>query len=114
MPENEEKVNSDEPINTPDTGRNPDGTWKKGFCPNPKGRKKNPLKEYSLKEFLNWTDEEKKAFLDKIPPIDRWKMTEGNPQNDITSDGEQITVPIYCGLSRHKRNEEDIQPNEED
>ena len=66
--------------------------WKKGQSGNPGGRPKNPLKDFSLKEFKSWTDEEKKAFLEKIPSLDRWKMTEGNPKQDtdITSDGEQI------------------------
>lgn len=81
-----------EPENTKETGRNPDGTWKKGFCPNPGGRGKNPLKEFSLKEFESWSDEEKKDFLSKISPIDRWRMTEGNPKQDtdVTSNGESI------------------------
>lgn len=76
------------PQNTIETGRNPDGTWKKGFCPNPGGRGKNPIKEYSLKEFNSWTDEQKQEFLGKISAIDRWKMTEGNPKNDVEVSGE--------------------------
>lgn len=81
------------PENTPETGRNPDGTWKKGFCPNPGGRKRNPLKEFSLDEFNSWSDEQKREFLNKISPFDRWRMTEGNPESktDITSDGEKIS-----------------------
>lgn len=86
----------DEPINTLDTGRNADGTWKKGFCPNMQGRKKNPLKEYSLNQFLSWTDEQKKEFLSKINPLDIWRMTEGNPRQDtdITSGGKELPQPI--------------------
>ena len=84
------------PENTIETGRNPDGTWKKGFCPNPGGRGKNPLKEFSLKEFNSWSDEQKKEFLNKISPIDRWKMTEGNPSNetDIPPDGTLSTLLV--------------------
>jgi len=80
------------PENTIETGRNPDGTWKKGFCPNPGGRGRNPLKDFSLKQFESWNDEQKREFLNKISPIDRWKMTEGNPDNktDHTTKGEKI------------------------
>lgn len=72
-----------QPQNRRKTGRNPDGTFKKGFTGNPGGRPKSPLKDFSLAEFNKWTDEEKKAFLEKISPIDRWKMTEGNPKSDV-------------------------------
>ena len=70
------------PESTIETGRNPDGTWKKGFCPNPGGRGKSPLKEFSLNEFNSWDDEKKRKFLSKISPIDRWKMTEGQPKQE--------------------------------
>lgn len=79
------------PDNTKQTGRNPDGTWKKGFCPNPGGRTRNPIKEFSLKEFNSWTDEQKRVFLKEISAIDRWKMTEGNP-NDTSK--QDITVKV--------------------
>lgn len=62
------------------------GITGKGFMPgvsgNPGGRPKNPLKDFSLKEFNNWTDEQKKEFLNKISAIDRWKMTEGQPKQE--------------------------------
>ena len=103
-----------EPDNTKKTGRNPDGTWKKGFCPNPGGRGKNPLKEFSLKEFESWSDEEKRDFLSKISPIDRWKMTEGNPKQDTEMSGElKIVKPIYGGISKHNGDQEDILTKEE-
>ena len=79
------------PENTKETGRNADGTWKKGFCPNPGGRGRNPIKDYSLKEFNNWSDEQKQNFLKQINPFDRWRMTEGNPSSD---DKVQQTVKI--------------------
>ena len=79
-------MENEKPDSREDTGRNPDGTWKKGFCPNRGGRTKNPLKEFSLKEFNSWTDEQKKDFLLKIDPIDRWRMTEGNPSQDNKTD----------------------------
>lgn len=86
--------NEIKPENTEETGRNPDGTWKKGFCPNPGGRPRNPLKEFSMREFESWDDDKKREFLEKISPFDRWRMTEGNPQTntDLTSDGKAISV----------------------
>ena len=63
------------------------GITGKGFMPgqsgNPGGRKRNPLKDFSLAEFNSWTDEQKAEFLSKISPLDRWKMTEGNPEQSI-------------------------------
>jgi len=84
----------EEPDNTKLTGRNPDGTWKKGFCPNPGGRSKKPIKEYGLKKFNEMTDEQKEEFLESIPAGERWRMIEGNPKQDtdITSAGEKIFV----------------------
>lgn len=72
------------PANREETGRNPDGTFMTGVSGNPSGRpKKSPLKEFSMEEFKRWTDDEKRDFLSKIPAIDRWKMTEGNPTSDV-------------------------------
>jgi len=89
----EELLNN--PKNREDSGRNPDGTWKKGFSGNLNGRPKTPLKDFCLKEFLSWTDQQKKDFVDKIDPFDSWRMTEGNPASDITSGGEKINpIPI--------------------
>lgn len=91
----EEDINQP-PANREETGRNPDGTFKSGFSGNPNGRPRNPLKTFSLKEFNEWTDDEKRDFLSKISPIDRWKMTEGNPDSkidsDITTKGDKIEL----------------------
>ena len=74
------------------------GITGKGFMPgqsgNPGGRPRNPLKDFSLKEFNSWTDEKKRKFLAKVSPIDRWKMTEGNPENDVNVQGEVIAKII--------------------
>lgn len=75
-------IESVKPENTPETGRDKNGKWLPGFCPNPGGRKKNPLKEFSLDEFNSWDDKKKREFLNKISPFDRWRMTEGNPSSD--------------------------------
>jgi len=88
------------PDNREETGRNPDGTFKKGFTGNAGGRPRNPIKEYSLAEFEEWSDAQKKEFLNKISPFDRWRMTEGNPQTDVTSKGEKIfPTPILGGIT---------------
>ena len=62
------------------------GVTGKGFMPgisgNPGGRPKSPLKEFSLNEFNSWDDEKKREFLSTISPIDRWKMTEGQPKQE--------------------------------
>lgn len=84
--------------------RNPDGTYPKGVSGNPKGRPKNPLKNYVREKFAKMSDSEKEAFLRKIAPIDLWKMGEGNPHQtqDTTTDGEKIndiTVRIVDGNS---------------
>lgn len=56
--------------------------FKPGQSGNPGGRPKSPLKEFSLNEFNSWDDEKKRKFLNKISPIDRWKMTEGQPKQE--------------------------------
>lgn len=71
-----------------------DKSYKPGQSGNLKGRPRDPLKQYSLREFNDWNDKQKKKFLDKVSPLDRWKMTEGNPSNDVTSGGEPINVNI--------------------
>lgn len=104
-----------EPENTNLTGRNPDGTWKKGFCPNPGGRKKNPLKEFSLNEFNSWTDQQKSEFLNKISPYDRWRMTEGNPPQETILEGGERPIPILGDIYVHKDNsdKQNSEPDQE-
>ena len=74
------------------------GITGKGFMPgqsgNPGGRPRNPLKDFSLAEFKSWTDAQKKAFLKKVSPLDRWKMTEGNPSNDLDVKGDIVSKII--------------------
>ena len=78
----------------------PNPTGKGGFGDNPEnrnngGRLPNPLKEYQRKKFEDMTDKQKDAFLKKVSNVDRWKMSEGNPDNntDVTSGGKTIVVP---------------------
>src|SRR3990167_7565707 len=85
-----------QPTNMEDTGRNPDGTFKKGFSGNPNGRPKNTLKDYIREKFMEMSDEEKEEFLKKISPEFKWRMGEGNPESatDITSGGKVISSEL--------------------
>lgn len=57
----------------------------KGVSGNPGGRPKGTLKDYVKQMFIEMTDEEKIAWLEKhhITGIDQWKMAEGNPKQDV-------------------------------
>ena len=73
-----------------DTQFKPGADWKG----NAGGRPRNPLKEFSRKEFESWDEKKKRKFLKKVTAIDRWKMTEGNPDSDVNVQGEVITKII--------------------
>jgi len=67
--------------------------WKKGFCPNPGGRPKGKsMKDYAREYLSKMTDEERDEWLDGLPKEVIWKMSEGNPKNDVDvqSGGEKI------------------------
>lgn len=78
--------------------RNSDGTLKDGH-PGMGGRPKGKtLKEYAREYYMLKTDEEKKAYIDKLEekiPGFAWRMAEGNPANntDITTGGKPIYLP---------------------
>ena len=79
---------SQEEVTTEQVRKVPNPTGKGGFGDHPEnrndgGRIKNPLKEFSRLEFESWDTEKKREYLDKVSAIDRWKMTEGNPDSDI-------------------------------
>lgn len=88
--------------------------FKPGQSGNPGGRPKNPLKDYQRAKFANMTDEEKDAFLEKIPPEIRWKMAEGNPESENTNtevkkvrfDDEELRK-INADLIRRQKGEAD-------
>ena|SRR3990167_7948053 len=62
---------------------------------NPNGRPKgSALKEYQAQRFRDMTDKEKDSFLKTVAPDVRWKMAEGNPQNDLTTGGEKLSIDI--------------------
>jgi hypothetical protein len=70
--------------------------FKPGESGNMKGRPRDPLKQFSLREFQDWTDSQKRKFLKKIKPEERWRMTEGNPKND---DNMNVTGEISISIA---------------
>lgn len=95
----------EEPANREETGRNEDGTFKAGFSGNPDGRPKNTLKDYLKRKLSEMTDEQKEAWLQehKVSGIDQWKMSEGQPQQDLTSGGTAI-APLIVKILDDKSN----------
>ena len=89
-----QKINNNPAIRD-NTGRNIDGTFKKGVSGNPSGRPKDTLKDYLRTKIGNMTDKEKEKFIKLIPKEVQWKMAEGNPQSedriDINNKGLTIT-----------------------
>lgn len=99
----------------------PNPTGKGGFGDHPEnrndgGRLPNPLKEYSRAKFDSMTDKQKDNYLAKVAPIDRWKMSEGNPSNDtdITSGGEPIPFMTLDELRKNNSNNKDSEPEQKD
>ena len=75
------------------------GITGKGFMPgksgNPGGRPKGTsMKAFARAWLMAMTPEEKMKFLNDLDPQIVWRMSEGNPANDLNVDGE-IRLPLY-------------------
>ena len=72
----------EEPFKTEEK-RNPDGTFAQGTAPGPGRPKGKTLKEYQAEAFRMMSDEEKAEWLKDVPKDTRWKMSEGQPKQDM-------------------------------
>lgn len=68
--------------------------FKPGESGNSKGRPKGGLKDYDRQKFQNMTPEEKEEFLKKISPELRYRMAEGNPDQQNEFGGEMTLKTI--------------------
>ena len=75
--------------------------WKKGQSGNAKGRPPGKSLKAFAREYLEaLPDDDKLEYLASLPAEIVWRMAEGNPQNDVVSNGETIQhVPILGGLT---------------
>ena len=69
--------------------------FKKGEVANPNGRPKGKtMKEFAREFLLKMSDDEKVSWLKSLGKDIVWRMAEGNPAQDITSDNKPLQVII--------------------
>lgn len=91
----------EEPIKLAENGRNPDGTFRKGFVSNPKGRPKGKtLKEWARERLMEMDEEERNEFLKGLPKEIIWRMSEGNPKEQVEHSGELEIKNIEEGIKK--------------
>ena len=91
----ESQENGDKPLKNGDK-RDDKGRFVEGYAGGP-GRPKGSgagLKDYDRQKFIAMSDEQKEKFLKLVSPELRYRMAEGNPQNDLTSGGGPLQVVV--------------------
>lgn len=91
--------------------RNSDGTYKPGVSGNPSGRPRGTLKDYVRRKFMEMSDEEKELWMieNKIPALDQWKMSEGNPKNDVEVTGNLSISQVLDELDGQEIKRQDVE-----
>lgn len=63
--------------------------WQKGQSGNPAGRpKEKTLKEFARQFLANMSEEGRIEYFKGLSPEIVWRMSEGNPKNDVDISGE--------------------------
>lgn len=84
--------------------------FKKGQSGNPSGRPKGTLKDYVRRKFMEMSDKEKADWIEEnhISGIDQWKMSEGNPKNDVEIKGNLNISEVLNELDGSKTREQTV------
>ena len=83
----EKKTNKQAESKEEKTARIQPYQWKKGQSGNPSGRKKGKtMKEYARALLECQTEEERQEFMNGLSKEIIWKMAEGNPKQDNTTE----------------------------
>ena len=110
----EDRERGDNPAKTGEI-RDEKGRFVPGVSGNPNGRTPGSgggLKDYDRKKFIAMSDEQKEEFLKLVSPELRYRMAEGNPQNDITTGGDKLPTPILNELHSHHSSKENTEAQE--
>ena len=98
--------------------RDAEGKFVKGNPGSPGRPKGETMKEFARRMLMTMDDEQKRAYLKKLPPEITWRMAEGNPHQTSDVVGE-ITVaqPLLNALRNNDSNTKgisDVQADQSD